>query len=144
MHFRTAKTTRAIVSIAVMMCAWAHALCSVDIVIVRGRVDHAASNAKVRVRLVYAKDIAGESGEVTVEKGAFSIPIEFLTQSRRPVVNGFLEKCGRRPKTVIVTLLGGEQGHEYDRVSLDFARDFKMADPSAYALRSELVLSGSH
>lgn len=43
-----------------------------------------------RVQLVYAKDMAGESGEVTIENGTFSIPIEFLTQSRRPVVNGLL------------------------------------------------------
>jgi hypothetical protein len=142
MILRATLTLTAIVGVALITCAFAHALCSVDVVIVRGRVDHAPSNAKVRVRLVYAKDMAGESGEVTIENGTFSIPIEFLTQSRRPVVNGILEKCNRRPKTVIVTLV--ESDHEYDSVSLDFAKDFKMADSSAYALRSELVLNRSH
>jgi hypothetical protein len=88
--------------------------------------------------------MAGESGEVTIENGRFSIPIEFLTQSRRPVVNGILEKCNRRPKTVIVTLVESDGDREYDRVSLDFAKDFKMVDSSAYALQSDLVLSGSH
>ena len=31
---------------------------------------------------------------------------------------------------------------KYDPVPLDFAKDFKMPDPSAYTLRSELVLNG--
>ncbi len=79
---------------------------------------------------------------MTIENGTFSIPIEFLTQSRRPVVNGLLEKCNRRPKTVIVKLVVDDQ--ESDSVSLDFAKDFKMADSSAYTLRSELVLNHSH
>jgi hypothetical protein len=60
------------------------------------------------------------------------------------VVNGILEKCNRRPKTVIVTLVESDGDREYDRVSLDFAKDFKMVDSSAYALQSDLVLSGSH
>ena len=51
-----------------------------------------------------------------------------------------LEKCDRKPKTVVVTLVDADQ--EYDRVSLDLAKDFKMPDPSAYALRSEIVLHG--
>jgi len=44
-----------------------------------------------------------------------------------------------------VTLVEADQerDHEYDRVSLDLAKDFKMADPSAYALRSEILLHGS-
>ena len=50
------------------------------------------------------------------------------------------EKCDRKPKTVVITLVAGDQ--EYDRISLDFANDFKMADPSAYVLRSEVVLNG--
>ncbi len=151
MLFGAAKTLGSILGVALSVslivalvtCTFAHAQCSVDVVMVRGRVDHAASNAKVRVQLVYAKDVAGESGEATVENGRFSIPIEFLTQSRRPVVNGLLEKCNRRPKTVIVTLVESDRDHEYDRVSLDFAKDFKMADPTAYTLRSEVVLNGS-
>jgi hypothetical protein len=140
-----AKTLGLILSLALIASPLAHAGCSLDVVNLRGRVDHAPSNAKVRVQLVYARDVAGESGEATVENGRFRIPIDFLTQSRRPVVNGILEKCDRRPKTVIVTLVGSDQDHEnereYDRVSLDFAKDFRMADPTAYALRSELVLN---
>jgi len=44
---------------------------------------------------------------------------------------------------VIVTLVGSDEGREYDRVSLDFAKDFRMTDPTAYALRAELVLNGA-
>jgi hypothetical protein len=44
---------------------------------------------------------------------------------------------------VIVTLVERDQDHEYDRVTLDFAKDFKMAGPSTYTLRSEVVLNGS-
>jgi hypothetical protein len=145
MLFEAAKTFRSILSIALIACTFAYAMCSVDVVMVRGRVDHAPDNAMVRVQLVYARDVGADSGDVTVENGRFSIPIEFLTQSRRPVVNEFMEKCNRRPKTVIVTLVDSAQNHEYDRISLDFAKDFKMADSSTYyILRSELILDGSH
>ena len=143
MLLRAAKILGSIVSIALITSTAAHTLCSVDEVIVRGRVDHAPANARVRVQLVYAKDIPGESGDVTVEDGKFSIPIQFLTQLRGPVINGYFEKCGRRPKTVIVTLTESDQSHEYDSVSLDFARDFKMADSGTYILRSQLLLDGS-
>ena len=77
-----------------------------------------------------------------VEDGTFSLPIEFLTQSRRPVVNGLFEKCDRKPTSVVVTLVENGRDQEDDRVSLDLARDFKKADPSAYDLRSEIVLKG--
>ncbi len=108
----------------------------------KGRVEHAPPKAKVRVELVYAKEQVGDSGEATLENETFSIPIEFLTQSRRPVLMGSLrEKCDRKPKTVVITLVEDDQ--ELDRVSLDFAKDFRMADPTAYALRSEAVLNGS-
>jgi hypothetical protein len=55
-----------------------------------------------------------------------------------------MENCDRKPETVVVTLLEGDQTQEYDCVSLDLAKDFKMADPNAYAPRSEIVLSGGH
>ncbi|MGA8621627.1 MAG: hypothetical protein WB660_24285 [Candidatus Sulfotelmatobacter sp.] len=143
MLFAATKALGAILSVAFITSTSAHALCSIDVVIVKGRVDHAPSNAKVHVQLIYSKNMAGDSGEATVENGRFNIPIEFLTQSRRPLVNGLLEKCSRRPKTVIVTLVEDDQDRKYDRVSLDFAKDFRMADPSAYVLLSELVLNGS-
>jgi hypothetical protein len=52
----------------------------------------------------------------------------------------FREKCDRKPETVVVTLI--EADREYDQVSLDLAKDFKMADSGAYALRSEILLHG--
>jgi len=122
---------------------FAHASCDTDVVIVKGRVAHQPQNAVVRVYLVYSKRQRGESGEVTVENGRFTIQIPFLTQSRAPVLIGsLLEKCGRKPKTVVVTLLGSDPNQEWDSVSLELAKDFEMADPSAYAPRAEIVLNG--
>jgi hypothetical protein len=143
MLFRAAKIFGSILTVALITSTFAHTLCSVDEIIVKGRVDHAPNNARVRVQLIYAKGVRGESGDVTVEDGKFSIPIQFLTQSRGPVINGSFEKCGRRPKTVIVTLSESDQGHEYDSVSLDFATDFKIADSGTYTPRSQLLLDGS-
>jgi hypothetical protein len=84
---------------------------------------------------------SGELGETTLEGGSFRMQIPFLTQSRAPgLIGNLLEKCDRKPETVVVTLVDADQ--EYDHVSLDLARDFKLADPSAYAPRSEIVLHG--
>jgi hypothetical protein len=70
------------------------------------------------------------------------LEIPFLTQSRAPVLLGrLMEKCDRKPTTVVVTLLGSD-GQEHDRVSLSLPADFVMRDPSAYAVRNDLVLSG--
>jgi hypothetical protein len=66
----------------------AHAGCDVHVVIIKGRVEHSPRSASVRVQLVYPKQKRGESGEVTVENGKFTIQIPFLTQSRAPVLNG--------------------------------------------------------
>ena len=120
--------------------ALAHAACSVAVVIVNGRVEHAPRNGRVRVQLVYPKQKKGELGETTLEDGSFRIQIPFLTESRRPVLVNLPEKCDRKPETVVVSLV--EADHEDDHVSLDLARDFKLADPSAYASRSEIVLRG--
>ena len=143
MRFGMAYWLSSILS-TVLISTFAHALCPVDEVLVKGRVDHAPVKANVRVQLVYEKGLAGESGEATIENGAFAIAIEFLTQSRRPMMNGAFEKCGKRPKMVIVTLMEGDPQHEVDRVKLDFTKDFVMADASGYRLRSELVLNGPH
>jgi hypothetical protein len=125
-----------------ILCTLARGECPVDTVIVKGRVEHAPPKAKVRVELVYAKEQVEDSGQATLENETFSIPTEFLTQSRRPVLMGSLrEKCDRKPKTVAITLVEGDQ--ELDRVSLDFGKDFLMADPTAYTLRSEVVLNGT-
>ena len=97
----------------------AQAGCPVYVVVVKGRAELAPRGAKVRVQLVYAKGRPGESGETTVENGAFSIPIEFLTESRRPKLIGELgQKCARRPTSVSIALVKDEE--EYDRITLDF------------------------
>src|ERR1700682_4422774 len=108
--------------------AGAFSQCSVDVVVVKGRVENAPRKGLVRVQLVYPKQKQkmGESGDVTVEGGSFRSQIPFLTQSRAPVLIGnLLEKCDRKPKTVFVTLVEADQEseREYDRVSLDLARD---------------------
>lgn len=135
------KALSSVLAICVLSSgALAHALCSVDVVIVNGRVEHAPRNGRVRVQLVYPKEKKGELGETTMEDGSFRIQIPFLTQSSRPVLVNLPEKCDRKPETVVVSLV--EADHEYDHVSLDLATDFKLADPSAYAPRSEIVLHG--
>ena len=119
------------------------AQCPVLNVMVTGEVQSPPRDGVVRVQLVYSKhsrDENGESGEVRLEGESFRIRIPFLTQ-RGPVLGLGSSKCDLKPKTVVVTLLAGD--HEYDRVSLDWAKDFKMADPTAYALRSALLLHGT-
>jgi hypothetical protein len=83
------------------------------------------------VQLVYPKQKKGELGETTLEDGSFRIQIPFLTESRRPVMVSLPEKCDRKPETIVVSLV--EADHEYDHVSLDLTRDFRLADPRAYA-----------
>ena len=148
MFYGAFKTLARILSIyTIFSGAISHAWCPVDVVIVNGRVEHAPRKGIVRVQLVYPKQKQqmGESGDVTVEGGSFRIQIPFLTQSRAPGLLGIREKCDRKPGTVVVTLVEADQerDREYDRVSLDLAKNFKMADPSAYALRSEILLHGS-
>jgi hypothetical protein len=118
------------------------AVCPVDQIILNGTVHHAPRNAKVRIQLVYPKNMPGDAGEVTVEDGMFRFPLDFLTQSRGPIINGAFEKCNRRPRIVIATLADGDQ--EYDRVVLDVAKDFKMADTTTYILRSAVRLGAAH
>jgi hypothetical protein len=115
------------------------AQCPVDALKVNGRVESASSESKVRVQLVYPRNRPGESGEVSVQDGKFQIPIEFVT-AESSLFPKLPKKCGRKPTTVVVTLL--ENGEESDQVTLNFARAFKMTDASAYGLRSDLVLKG--
>jgi hypothetical protein len=121
--------------------AFLRAMCPVDEIVVSGRVEDAPVKGSVRVQLLYPNYKAGDSAEVTLDRGSFRLEIPFLTQSHAAVLIGtFREKCDRKPKTVVVTLI--EADREYDRVSLDLAKDFKMADSSAYSLRSEILLHG--
>src|ERR1700739_339813 len=119
------------------LCVFARAQCPVDAILVKGRVENPKPDSRVLVRLVYPKEKPGESGEVTVEDGSFQIPPEFVT-AQSSIFSTLPRRCGRKPKTVVITLL--ENSQQSDEVSLDFARNFKMADASAYTLRSELVL----
>jgi hypothetical protein len=134
------KTLFRILGTSLALCAVVRAPCPVDTVIVKGRVvEKANAHSKVRVQLVYPKEKPGESGEVTVEDGAFQIPIEFVTM-QSSIFTNLPKRCGRKPKTVVITLLENDQ--ESEQVFLDFAKNFKMVDASAYSLRSEVVLNG--
>jgi hypothetical protein len=112
-------------------------------VMVKGQVQRPPRGGVVRVQLVYlkhSKEQNGESGEVTLDGESFRIQIPFLMQSSAPVLRFVRPKCDLTPKTVVVTLLAGD--HEYDRISLDWAKDFEMTDPTAYTLRTPLMLHG--
>jgi len=121
---------------------FSRAECSLDMIIVNGQVEHAPRQATVRIQLIYPKDKIGESGDVTVDDGSFRIRVPFFTQSRAPFLNGIIppEKCARKPNTVVVSLM--DNGQEYDRVSLDMAKDFKKINSSGYAFRFEVLLQG--
>jgi len=124
------------------LCLVGHAQCPVDAVIVKGRVEHpiAQNDYRVRVQLVYPKHKPGEAGEVTVEDAKFQIPVEFVT-TQSSLFTNLPKRCGRKPQTVVITLISGDQ--KSDEVFLDFAKDFRMVDASAYSLRSELVLDAN-
>jgi hypothetical protein len=119
----------------------AYSSCPVDEVIVTGRIADAPAGGGIRVQLIYSNQKVGDSTEATLDRASFRIVIPFLTESRAPVLIGnFREKCDRKPETVVVTLIEGDR--EYDRVSLDLAKDFKKTDSSSYTLRSEMLLHG--
>jgi hypothetical protein len=134
------RTLTGILGTSLALSVFACAQCPVDTVIVKGRVvENANAHSKVRVQLVYPKEKPGESGAVTVEDGAFQIPVEFMTM-QSSIFTNLPKRCSRKPKTVVITLL--ENDHEFDHVSLDFAKNFHLADASAYTLGSEVVLNG--
>jgi hypothetical protein len=119
----------------------ASAQCSVDTVIVKGRVENSTRDSKVRVQLIFANDQPGPAAEAAPEDGTFRLPVEFLTQSTRPLLTNLKPKCDRRPKSVVVKWLAGDQ--EITRLTLDFKRDFKMTDFSAYMPQSDILLKAS-
>jgi hypothetical protein len=126
---------------SVYSAIFACAACSTDAVIVKGSVENGPQDAIVRVELVFPKQANGDSGESTIENASFTIKVPYYTQSRGPLLNGNLfEKCNRKPSAVIVTLRAGDQ--EYDRISLDIAKDFDVPFPGSYTLRSKIVLHG--
>ena len=127
------------IGLTLSVCALAQ--CPVDSIVVKGRVENANPHSTVRVQLVFSKHKPGESGEATVEDGAFQIPIEFVTE-QSSIFTNLPTKCGRKPKTVIITLLENDQ--QADQVFLDFAKNFRLADPSAYTVRTHVVLNPTH
>jgi hypothetical protein len=143
------RTLIPILGASLALCVIARAQCPVDTVIVKGRVvENPNAHSKVRVQLVYPKEKPGEAAEATVEDGAFQIPVEFVTM-QSSIFTNLPPRCGRKPKTVVITLLPNDQqsGQQsdnafLDQVFLDFAKNFKLSDTSAYALRSEVVLNG--
>ena len=140
--FRSQKKLIRVLGAIFSLCLVAHPQYPVDAVIVKGRVEHpiAQNDYRVRVQLVYPKQKPGEAGEVTVEHANFQIPIEFVT-TQSSLFTNLPKRCGRKPQTVVITLLNGDQ--KFDEVSLDFPKDFRMVDASAYTLRSELAHNGN-
>jgi hypothetical protein len=128
--------------LSLVFCSLAGAECPIKTILIKGRAEHAPAGATVRLELVYTKKLGGDSGETTLDGSKFSIPIQFLTQSHRPGLNGLFEKCERKPTSIRVLLVRGDPPEEYDRVVLDLARDFTMVDSHTYELRSEVVLKG--
>ena len=127
--------------ISLMGCIFpAYAQCPIDTITLKGRVEGTPQGSIVRVQLYYPKVKLGELGETTIEDGRFAIPIKFVTQSRRPILTNLPAKCDRKPTTVVITLVHGDQ--EYDRASLEFPADFKVEDPRVYVSRTEVVLNG--
>lgn len=139
-----AKSLPLLLIFAFVMRILTHAMCPIGTVIVKGRIEHVPPNAKIRAQLLFAHKVAGDVGEAIPDGSDFKIPIDFLTQSRKPVlVGGLLEKCDRRPEMVVVTLLGGDSLREYERVVLKLHDDFREMPPGTYALKSEISLKGS-
>jgi len=159
MTFTLATALARISCICLIACPLLHAQCPVNSLVIKGRVEHPPRNASVRVLLLYPPDPhkkyppgtgmesnerPGESAEAILDGDAFTIPVEFLTNDSRTEMT-FKSKCNRRPQTVVVTLKqndeSGSNDQEYDRISLDFPRDFKSDDSQHYTLRSDLVLN---
>ncbi len=143
MYFGKGHVFAELLCLGLLASAIAHAKCATDVVVVKGRVEHPPRGATVRVELVYPSGAGRDTGEATLEGPEFTVPVDFFTQSRRPVLIGeWLERCDRKPETVVVTLVGSDPPQEYDRVSLKLRSNFTQTDPGAYALKSEIVLRG--
>jgi len=121
--------------VSAVLCS---AACPTGSVVVKGRVENPLANAVVRVGLIYSERQVEDSANTTLDNSSFTVKVPFYTQSRGPVVNGLLEKCNRKPKTVIVRLLLGDEQH--DSKTLNLLKDFDSPFPNAYTLRSPLVL----
>ena len=132
------KSSSALFFLLLALTACAAAQCPVKTIIIKGHVENPAPNSRVRVQLAYPKNQPGESAETTVEDSSFTLSIEYLTQSSKPLMRNLHAKCGRSPNSVIITLLVGDD--QKAQLTLDFPRDFRQADPTAYVPQSEIVL----
>lgn len=159
MTFTRVRTLALISVVCLTACLLSYAQCPVNSIAIKGRVEHPPRNASVRVVLVYPpdrhaknsptgienKERPGESAEAILAGDAFTIPVEFLTNDSRTEMT-FKSRCTRQPQTIVVTLKGKDtsgsnEGEAYDRVTLDFPRQFKSDDSRHYTLRSDLVLN---
>jgi hypothetical protein len=120
------------------LIAAAHAQCPVNTVLIKGHVENPAPDSRVRVQLMYPKQQSGESAEATLDDESFRLPVEFLTQSTRPILRNVRPKCDRKPSAVVITLLTGN--NEKNQITLAFPRDFTRSDASAYTPQSEILL----
>lgn len=139
---RIGSTLHRAIVLSVVFCSLARAECPIKTVLIKGRAEHAPAGATVHVELIYPKKLGGDTGETTLDGGRFKIPVQFLTQSHRPGLNGLFEKCERKPISIRVLLVLEDPPEEYDRVVLDLAKDFSSVDSQTYEPRSEVVLKG--
>jgi len=137
----TKSKATVVTSFVVLSAALSSAACPTGSVVVKGRVENPPAQAVVRVELIYSQRQVEDSADTTLDNPSFTIKVPFYTQSRGPGFNGLFEKCNRKPKTVIVKLLQGDEEHASK--TLDLAKDFDSPFPNAYTLRSPLILNGS-
>jgi hypothetical protein len=139
---KTLRILTRVLYLALILCArLVDSQCAVDVVTVRGRVEGAPGDAVVRVQLVYTGGVSGESAEATLDGEQFRIQIPFLTKRPTRIDGPFSPRCDRKPTNVLVMLK--REDSELDRVSLNFPRDFEIADASAFTARSKIVLHGA-
>ena len=85
--------------------AFLHAICPVDEIVVSGRVENAPVKSSVRVQLLYPNHKAGDSAEVTLERGSFRHEIPDSYAESRSCTDGYVpgkvrprtKNCGRDP-----------------------------------------------
>jgi hypothetical protein len=158
MTFGALKTFARFSCLPLMACMLAYAQCPVDSIRIKGRVEHLPRNASVLVQLFFAPDPhagkrgndlpentrRGESAEAILDGATFSVPVEFVTNNRRPVMS-FGSRCDRKPQTVVVTLTGEEKTGE-SKTDASKNDEYKLNDSKTdarhYILRSDLVLDG--
>lgn len=136
------RVTLALAAVLVTTTPAALAKCAVGLVVAKGHVEHAPDNAKVLVQLFFAHMRKGESGEASLKGSEFAIPVKFFTLSHGGILGEFLERCERKLKSVIVTLVSNDRSQEFDRLTLKLLTDFNEIESLNYASKAEIVLKG--